>query len=67
MFRFGGERVYPKEDARGEIISRNKPAIIRKFNKSVLNQGSTDNQVKKFRPNYGCSLNSLQYTSKHIL
>ena len=64
MFRFGGERVYPKEDARGEIISRNKPAIIRKVKKSVSNQGSTENQVKNFRPNDGVSLNSLQYTSK---
>ena len=62
MFRFGGERVYPKEDARGEIITRNKPAIIRKVKKSASNQGSTDNPVKKFRPNDSFSLNSLQYS-----
>ena len=40
MSRFGGERVYSKEDARGEIIIRNKPAIIRKVKKIWFQPGS---------------------------
>ena len=62
MSRFVGERVYSKEDARGEIIIRNKPAIIRKIEKSAFNQGPTDVRVRKFRPWVVFLLNSLKNT-----